>query len=129
MFKQMRTALFWYYLFKFRKRAIIIVLLLLIALFSNFIYADVVEYLNLKERLQYLEIALILKWFIIIFNLTFSIYLILTLFKKDEEFEEKELKKQRKENIKTSPKDFSQREKDLLYKKTLKTKADILLEK
>lgn len=129
MFKQMKSALFWYYLFKFRKRAIIIVLLLLIALFSNFIYADIVEYLKLKNRLQYLEIALILKWIIIIFNLTFSIYLILTLFKKDDEFEEKEKNKPKKDDIKHSAKDFSQREKDLLYKKTLKTKADILLEK
>lgn len=129
MFKQMKSALFWYYLFKFRKRAIIIVLLLLIALFSNFIYADIVEYLKLKNRLQYLEIALILKWIIIIFNLTFSIYLILTLFKKDDEFEEKEKNKPKKDDIKPSAKDFSQREKDLLHKKTLKTKADILLEK
>lgn len=129
MFKQMKSALFWYYLFKFRKRAIIIILLLLIALFSNFIYADVVEYLKLKNRLQYLEIALILKWIIIIFNLTFSIYLILTLFKKDDEFEEKEKNKPKKDDIKHSAKDFSQREKDLLYKKTLKTKADMLLGK
>ncbi|HJE03692.1 MAG TPA: hypothetical protein K8U92_07430 [Aliarcobacter thereius] len=129
MFKQMKSALFWYYLFKFRKRAIIIVLLLLIALFSNFIYADIVEYLKLKNRLQYLEIALILKWIIIIFNLTFSIYLILTLFKKDDEFEEKEKNKPKKDDIKHSAKDFSQREKDLLYKKTLKTKADMLLGK
>lgn len=129
MFKQMKSALFWYYLFKFRKRAIIIVLLLLIALFSNFIYADVVEYLKLKNRLQYLEIALILKWIIIIFNLTFSIYLILTIFKKDDEFEEKEKNKPKKDDIKHSAKDFSQREKDLLYKKTLKTKADMLLGK
>lgn len=129
MFKQMKSALFWYYLFKFRKRAIIIVLLLLIALFSNFIYADIVEYLKLKNRLQYLEIALILKWIIIIFNLTFSIYLILTLFKKDDELENKEKNKPKKDDIKPSAKDFSQREKDLLYKKTLKTKADMLLGK
>lgn len=36
MFKQMKSALFWYYLYKFRKRAIFIFFLLLVALFSGF---------------------------------------------------------------------------------------------
>ena len=82
MFKQVKSALFWYYLFKFRRRIILIVLLLIIAFFANAIYGDVVEYLKLKDKLDYLEIALISKWLIIIFNIVFSIYLILTMFKK-----------------------------------------------
>ncbi|WP_195679993.1 hypothetical protein [Aliarcobacter butzleri] len=84
MFKQVKSAVFWYYLYKFRKRVTLIFLLLIIALFANVIYADIVEYLKLKEKLEYLEIALISKWLIIIFNIGISIYLILTLFKKEE---------------------------------------------
>ena len=109
MFKQVKSALFWYYLFKFRRRVILIVLLLVIAFFANAIYGDVVEYLKLKDRLEFLEIALISKWTIIIFNIVFSIYLVLTIFKKEEK--------------------FTQREKEFLYKKKLKTKADLLVEK
>lgn len=131
MFKQVKSALFWYYLFKFRRRVILIVLLLIVALFANAIYSDVVQYLTLKEKLEYLEIVLIAKWVIIIFNIVFSIYLILTMFKKEEDKvtkkEQKEVKKIKTEIEKTDK--FSNREKEFLHKKKLRTKADILLEK
>ena len=126
MFKQVKSALFWYYLFKFRRRVILIVLLLVVALFANAIYGDVVEYLKLKDRLEFLEIALILKWTIIIFNIVFSIYLVLTIFKKEEK-EQKNVEI-KKEKIPKEEK-FTQREKEFLYKKKLKTKADLLVEK
>ena len=134
MFKQVKSALFWYYLFKFRRRIILIVLLLIIAFFANAIYGDVVEYLKLKDKLDYLEIAHKKKWLIIIFNIVFSIYLILTMFKKEENIEERSLKKEKKVESKQveEPKKeekFTQREKKFLYKKTLKTKADLLVEK
>ena len=96
MFKQVKSALFWYYLFKFRRRVILIVLLLIIAFFANAIYGDVVEYLKLKDKLAFLEIALISKWLIIIFNIVFSTYLLLTMFKKEDEQSSK------KEEIKRS---------------------------
>lgn len=140
MFKQVKSALFWYYLYKFRKRVILIFLLLIVALFANAIYGDLIEYLKLKEKLQYLEIALISKWVIILFNLTFSIYLILTMFKKEDEEEnkvkEKIKKKEVKQNTKVESKEikdkkeekFTEREKQFLNKKKLRTKADLLVD-
>lgn len=126
MFKQVKSALFWYYLFKFRRRVILIVLLLVVALFANAIYGDVIEYLKLKDKLEFLEIALISKWAVIIFNIVFSIYLILTIFKKEEkESKNVEIKKE----IPKKEEKFTQREKEFLYKKKLKTKADLLVEK
>lgn len=131
MFKQVKSALFWYYLFKFRRRVVLIVLLLIIALFANAIYGDVVEYLKLKDKLAFLEIALISKWLIIIFNIVFSTYLLLTMFKKEdeqsstkEEVKRKELKKETKKEEK-----FTDREKEFLYKKKLRSKADLLVDK
>lgn len=139
MFKQVKSAVFWYYLIKFRRRVVLIAFLLLTALFANFIYNDVVEYLKLKNRLEFLELALILKWFFIFFNLTFSVYLLVTIFKKEEEKKNiKPLKPVKKAKENQKPKEtaevkkedkFSQREKDLLYKKSLRTKADILINK
>ena len=131
MFKQVKSALFWYYLFKFRRRVILIVLLLIIALFANAIYGDVVEYLKLKDKLDFLEIALISKWAIIIFNIVFSVYLLLTMFKKEESIEDKKPKKEKDIKSKETKKEekFTDREKEFLYKKTLKTKADLLVEK
>lgn len=126
MFKQVKSALFWYYLFKFRRRVILIVSLLLVALFANAIYGDVIEYLKLKDKLDFLEIALISKWVIIIFNIVFSIYLVLTVFKKDEK--EQKIVEIKKETIQKEEK-FTQREKEFLYKKSLKSEADFLLKK
>ncbi|WP_418186519.1 hypothetical protein [Aliarcobacter lanthieri] len=124
MFKQLKSAVFWYYLYKFRKRAILIFFLLLVALFSGLIYGDVVEYLKLTDNIKYLKFALFIKWFIIIFNILCSIYLVLTLFKKEPEIREKELKKEQKLYKEEK---FTQREKELLHKKKLKTKADSLI--
>jgi uncharacterized protein YacL len=134
VFKQVKSALFWYYLFKFRRRVVLIVLLLIIALFANAIYGDVVEYLKLKDKLAFLEIALISKWLVIIFNIVFSTYLLLTMFKKEdeqsstkEEVKRKELKKETKKEEKEEK--FTAREKEFLYKKKLRSKADLLVEK
>ncbi|WP_066346591.1 hypothetical protein [Aliarcobacter cryaerophilus] len=123
MFKQMKSAFFWYYLYKFRKRAIFIFFLLLVALFSGFIYGDVVEYLKLTENIEYLKYVLALKWFIIIFNSLLSIYLILTLF-KNSEIQEKSSVKKDKVETKNS---FTQRETELLHKKKLINKAENII--
>lgn len=123
MFKQMKSALFWYYLYKFRKRAIFIFFLLLVALFSGFIYGDVVEYLKLTQNIEYLKYVLALKWFIIIFNSLLSIYLILTLF-KNSEIQEKSSVKKDKVETKNS---FTQRETDLLHKKKLINRAENII--
>jgi hypothetical protein len=123
MFKQMKSALFWYYLYKFRKRAIFIFFLLLVALFSGFIYGDVVEYLKLTQNIEYLKYVLILKWFIIIFNSLLSIYLILTLFKNSENQEKSSVKKDKVETKNS----FTQRETELLHKKKLINKAENII--
>ena len=123
MFKQMKSALFWYYLYKFRKRAIFIFFLLLVALFSGFIYGDVVEYLKLTQNIEYLKYVLVLKWFIIIFNSLLSIYLILTLF-KNSKIQEKSSVKKDKVETKNS---FTQRETELLHKKKLINKAENII--
>ena len=123
MFKQMKSALFWYYLYKFRKRAIFIFFLLLVALFSGFIYGDVVEYLKLTQNIEYLKYVLVLKWFIIIFNSLLSIYLILTLFKNSEIQEKSSIKKDKVETKNS----FTQRETELLHKKKLINKAENII--
>ena len=123
MFKQVKSALFWYYLYKFRKRAIFIFFLLLVALFSGFIYGDVVEYLKLTQNIEYLKYVLALKWFIIIFNFLLSIYLILTLFKNSENQEKSSVKKDKVETKNS----FTQRETQLLHKKKLINKAENII--
>lgn len=133
MFKQVKSALFWYYLYKFRKKVLIIIFLLLLAIFSNAIYSDIVEYLTLKEKLEYLEIALISKWIIIIFSLMYSIYSILSIFRLSKNEKSDNVEKNRNNDIivkekKTSNSKFTKREEKFL-KKELKSKADLLVER
>lgn len=135
MFKQVKSALFWYYLYKFRRRVILITFLLLISIFSNAIYTDVIQYLTLKEKLEYLEVLLLTKWLIIIFNLLLSVYLILTIFKSKEKenIDKKEKNKEANNDIlgkkeKEKPK-FSKREERFLHKDLLNNEADTLVKR
>jgi magnesium-transporting ATPase (P-type) len=135
MFKQVKSAFFWYYLYKFRRRVILITFLLLISLFSNAIYSDVVQYLTLKEKLEYLEVLLLTKWLIIIFNLLLSVYLILTIFKSNEKenIDKKEKKKEKNNDIigkkEKEQSKFSSREEEFLNKDFLNNKADSLVKR
>ncbi len=132
MFKQIKSVFFWYYLYKFRKKVLLITFLLFIAFFADIIYVDIVEYLTLKNKLEYLEIALILKWLIIFFSILFSLYLFLGLFKLEKsDKNNQEIEKQSKVIIKKQKSvdtKFSKREEKFLNKQ-LKSKADILVEK
>ena len=140
MFRQAKSAFIWYHLYKFRRTLIIIVLLLCIILFSQWIYSDVVEYLRLREKLEYLDFILPLKWSIIFFNIGVSVYLFLSLFKQEKKEdkkgkeknsskqEEPSVKNEKKENKNNKEEKFTPREKMFLNKKKLKNKVDILVE-
>jgi len=100
----------------------------------------VVEYLHLRDKLQYLDIILPVKWGIIFFNIGVSIYLILSLFKndkgankkpeeKDQNFKNDDpVVKTNKNKKKEIKEEFTDREKMFLHKKTLKSKADVLVD-
>ncbi|RXK13472.1 hypothetical protein CP965_06625 [Halarcobacter mediterraneus] len=124
MFKQIKSIVFWSLLYKFRKRVTLVSLLLFSALFSQFIYSDIVEYLKLKEQIDYLDYILPLKWIFILFCITSSVFLLLSLFKKEEV---KEVKNKNKK-IKKDDKEFSKREEKFLNKK-VRNQAEILLDK
>ena len=79
MFRQAKSAFIWYHLYKFRRTFLLIAFLLTIVLFSQWIYSDVVEYLQLRKKLEYLDVILPIKWAIIFFNMTLSVYLFLSL--------------------------------------------------
>ncbi|MDC0932908.1 hypothetical protein OAR97_03590 [Arcobacteraceae bacterium] len=130
MFKQAKSAFIWYHLYKFRRTVVLIVLLLSVVLFSQWIYSDVVEYLTLRKKLEYLDILLPIKWVIIFFNIGLSSYLITSLFKKEKKEEVKvqsdvKKEKQKEDTIKSST--LSEREASFLYKKKLSNKADKLV--
>ncbi|MDP8034146.1 hypothetical protein QJU43_07905 [Pasteurella atlantica] len=124
MFKQFKSALIWYYLFKLRRRLALVVFLLLIAFFADAIYEDFIEFLTLQNMLEYLALVLIIKWIIIIGNIALSSYLLITMFRRKDD-----PKSEEKEAVKVAVKEkFTDREKRFLNKKKLRSKADILLD-
>jgi hypothetical protein len=136
MFKQAKSAFIWYHLYKFRKTVVLIVLLLSVVFFSQWIYSDVVEYLTLRKKLEYLDILLPIKWAIIFFNIALSSYLIVSLFKKEKKLEVSKKEKKVEEKVQKDAKEIKQkeeivsslteREASFLYKKKLSNKADKL---
>jgi len=133
MFRQVKSAIFWTLVYKFRKRLTLVVLLLSTVLLSQWIYADIIEYLKLTEKTQYLDYILPIKWFVILLNICVSAYILLTLFKQNntvsKEADEK-LEKQKiyKETKQKSNSKFSDREKKFLNKK-LRSEAEVLMDR
>lgn len=137
MFRQVKSVIIWSLIYKFRKRFTVVVLLLSMVLLSQWLYADVVEYLQLTKKSEYLSYILPIKWIVIFTNITISAYLILTIFKKDE-IKEKESKKAKEpivEKIKKTPKEstqtketLSEREKSFLNKR-LRSEAEVLMDR
>lgn len=122
MFKQVKSALIWYYLFRFRRRVSIIILLLLLAFFANSIYGDVVNYLTVTKQLYLLKYALLTKWAIILGSLFAVIYSIINLFKNIG----KKKTPTEKKKLPTTPM-MSPQEQRLREKPQLRSRADQLI--
>ena len=135
MFKSIRSSLFWYYLYKFRKRFVIITILLFVIFLSGFIYADIVQYLTLREKLDYLDFILPIKWIIIFGDIGIIAYLILSLFASDKKSKKdkntKDDMQEKEEKIIIDPKELeklSEREASFLHTRKLRTKADLVID-
>ncbi len=119
--KGLKNLVIYYYLYRFRKTFTIIFSLLFVILVSNFIYSDIVEYLKLRDKLEYLDYILPLKWFLNIGLFSVIVYLLLGIFKS----------KEKKEEVKESPKEPSKE--DIILEefkdKVLKSKGDLIIEK
>ena len=131
MFRQIKSAIFWTLLYKFRKRLTIVVLLLSMVLLSQWIYSDLVEFLNIQKQTQYLGYLLLGKWLLIFTNIGISAYLILTIFKKEKiknsQIKEEKLNDKQKNEQKKDISNLSNREKSFLKKK-LRSEAEIIMD-
>jgi len=122
MFKQFKSMFFWSLIYKFRKRLTLVIMLLFVVLFSQWIYSDIVEYLTLTNKTNYLDIALPVKWLVIFFNIGLSSYLILSLFKVNQKEKNKDIKTRIKKDKLTD------REKEFM-KRDIRTEAQIIIDK
>ncbi len=82
MFRQIKSAIIWSYIYRFRSLLIKLVIALILIGFIEFIYRDIVEYLRLSQKLDYLIYVIVLKWFLILSIIFYLIYQIMKIGKK-----------------------------------------------
>ena len=129
MVRQVRSLILWTLIYRFRRRLTIVAVLLSMVLLSQWIYGDVVEYLRLSEKVEYLSYVLVGKWTVIFSNIAVSAYLILTMFRKEEKTDKKNRSKEKKSDQEVISVDtLTDRERSFLTRK-LRTKAEILMDK
>lgn len=117
MFKQIKSAFIWFYIYKFRRTIVCLLLFLFMVLFSQDIYEDVVSYLTLTHQLHLLKYALLLKWGIILTSLIWGMCHLFKLIKKSPS----------SSSLSVTP--LNPTEQHLMHKKKLMSRADYLIEK
>ena len=122
--KGLKNLVIYYYLYRFRKTFTIIFSLLFVILVSNFIYSDIVEYLKLRDKLEYLDYILPLKWVLNIGLFSLIVYLLLGIFKS---------KDKKNSDIKNDIKQEKISKDDIILEefknRVLKSKGDLIIEK
>ena len=122
--KGLKNLVIYYYLYRFRKTFTIIFSLLFVILVSNFIYSDIVEYLKLRDKLEYLDYILPLKWVLNIGLFSLIVYLLLGIFKSKEK---------KNSDIKNDIKQEKISKDDIILEefknRVLKSKGDLIIEK
>ncbi|ANE33832.1 putative membrane protein [Campylobacter hyointestinalis subsp. lawsonii CCUG 27631] len=118
MIKGIKSAIFWTFIYKFRKRLALILMLIFLVLISQFIYADVVEYLKLTKQEDIIGYALFAKWILSISCIFFAVYILFGLSKQKAQ-KPKPLKEDEDSKL-------SDREKRFINKK-LRTKTEIIM--
>lgn len=118
MIKGIKSAIFWTFIYKFRKRLVLILMLIFLVLISQFIYADVVEYLKLTKQEDIIGYALFAKWVLSISCIFFAVYILFGLSKQKAQ-KPKPLKEDEDSKL-------SDREKRFINRK-LRTKTEIIM--
>ncbi|MBD3790609.1 MAG: hypothetical protein IE918_00395 [Campylobacterales bacterium] len=129
MVRQVRSLILWTLIYRFRRRLTIVAVLLSMVLLSQWIYGDIVEYLRLSEKVEYLSYVLAGKWTVIFSNIAVSAYLILTMFRKEDKPDKKNRSKEKNQDQEVISVDtLTDRERSFLTRK-LRSKAEILMDK
>ncbi len=77
MFRQIKSAIIWSYIYRFRSLLVKILAAVVTIAMIEYIYGDVVEYFRLTKRVEYLWIVLMIKWmlvFLILLYIGYSVW-------------------------------------------------------
>jgi len=74
MFRQIKSAIIWSYIYRFRSLLVKILAAIIVIGVIEYIYGDVVEYFRLTKKVEYLWIVLMIKWILIVLILLYIGY-------------------------------------------------------
>ncbi len=121
MFRQIKSAIIWSYIWRFRSLLAKIFVAIVVIAVLEFVYKDVVEYLRLTKNVEYLWIALVAKWAVI---LLIVLYIGYSIWKIGHTKNKKSLQKPDNEGkMAMKPKSLSKKEIRELAQKLIEKKA------
>ena len=119
MFRQIKSAILWAYIWRFRKLLLRLAIIALLIFLIEYFYADVVEYLRYSHRQNRIFEALIIKWIAIAALLGLALFFILQATKKPKGSEAKKPSKslERLDPRKLSKKELRKRAQEIIESK------------
>ncbi len=116
MFRQIKSALLWVYLYKFRKALVKIGFVALFITLLLFMYSDIVEYLQLSNQIDYLPYVIFFKWFSVFLGIIYIVYTIVSL-KKDSQKKTNALPKEIDNKKRLTKRDIAQMADEIIQRK------------
>jgi len=74
MFRQIKSALIWTTIYRFRKKILLVLFLLLLALVAEYLWRDLRDYLKTTQQYELLFWSMVGKWMIILGLLGVSVW-------------------------------------------------------
>lgn len=93
MFRQIKSAIIWTYIYRFRKLLLKVFVALLFFVIIEFIYRDIMEYLRLSHNISLLPYILFIKWALYMLIVLFTIFIFYKTFSRKGDNKEKSEKK------------------------------------
>ncbi len=107
MFRQLKSAIIWTYIYRYRAFLLKVLVLLILAGIVEFIYRDMVEYLQLAKKVAYLSYLLAMKWALFLLALLYLVWSWKRLAKRSDKKLKKSVSVQKEKNRKLSKKEIS----------------------
>ena len=117
MFRQIKSALIWAYIYKFRKMLLKFAIVLVAVTIMLFMYSDIVEYLKLTDKLHLLPYVIVLKWAIVFLAIIYIVYTIIALKNPKREQKAKNSPKPVDNKKKPTKKEISHQAKEIIERK------------
>ncbi len=85
MFRQIKSAIIWAYIYRFRILLFKILIAFVIALIIEYVYRDIIEFLQVSKQIEFLLYILVVKWLLLLAIVLYLFFSIYQVFKKQKD--------------------------------------------